>query len=304
MRRIRAVPSLLAFAVIAAGSCACGALQAGAVSGTARAGAPASGSSFAAQARLVTRRWDSSAVARAWHTGLVLIDGEQLVQIPANAGFDSQRQKDMFSSGHFRLDAALPAGSPADVVRWASGATLRLPVEDARAAVTQLATPTPCGGPYPCSQLGDLTITSVRPVTVTMLTSRGPAAVPAWQFRVAQLSWSFTQLAVVPRALTLLPQGVGLGLTPALAGVSANGRTLTLRWAVGYCGGPLPVLAAQTFQSRTTVVVGVRVVTAAGATTSRSCLMIERLVLVSATLSRPLGARVVLDVGTGQPLTT
>jgi hypothetical protein len=106
--------------------------------------------SFLQRARVVSDRWSRSALARAWRTGLVLTGGEPLIQIPDNAGFDSGRQKDMFSSGHFRLVTSLPSGSPGDVVRWASGATLRVPVEDSGAAFRVLATRTPCGGPYSC----------------------------------------------------------------------------------------------------------------------------------------------------------
>jgi len=123
----------------------------------------------------------------------------QLVQLPANADFASQRRKDAFSSGYFRLGATIPARSPRDVIRLADGSTLRLPVQDARAAFAELATHRPCGDPYPCSSLRDLTVISMRTTVVTLPTNRGMAEIPAWQFRMAGLSWPLPSLPSRPR---------------------------------------------------------------------------------------------------------
>ncbi len=278
---------------------ACGSQTATAGAG-ATAGTRSPTASFVRQARLVIGRWDRSRAAMLWQTGLVLTAQGQLVQIPDNAGFDSQRQKDMFNSGHFSLATRLPAGSPGDVVRWASGATLRLPVEDARAAFAELATQTPCGGPYRCSSLGDLSVVSMRPATVALFTSRGLAQVPAWQFRAAQLPWAFTQVAVEPRALLVLPYD----LTAEVGGplrVSKDGRELTLTTMVGYCTGqPEPRATAQVYETAGAVVVGARVTYAR--VHVHVCAGVELKIQFRAALARPLGSRVVLDVGSGQPL--
>ena len=256
--------------------------------------------SFIRQAREVFARWDRSRAARFWRTGLVLTGEGQLIQIPENAGFDSQRQKDMFYSGHFRLATKLPAGSPGDVVRWASGATLRLPVQDARSAFAELSTQTPCGGPYRCSSLGDLSVISILPATAALATSRGLADVPAWRFRVAQLPWPFTQVAVVPRAFLVLPFTFGVEGTSLLA-VSRDGRDLTLAAATGYCTGqPKPRVSAQVYESAGAVVVGARVTNAPAS--GNACAGVELAIRFHARLARPLGSRVVLDVRSGQPL--
>ena len=72
--------------------------------------APAGGqngpAAFAARARQVTAQWDQSAAARAWRAGLVLLDASDLTPVPFGAGFGSQRQKDAFGSGHFRLSVS------------------------------------------------------------------------------------------------------------------------------------------------------------------------------------------------------
>jgi hypothetical protein len=256
--------------------------------------------SFVRQAKEVIGRWDRSRAARVWNTGLVLTGQGLLVQIPQNAGFDSQRQKDMFWSGHFRLATSLPVGSPGDVVRWASGATLRIPVQDARAAFAELSTQTPCGGPYRCSSLGDLSVTSMRPATAALSTSRGLAEVPAWQFRVAQLSWAFTQVAVVRGAVLVLPADFRAEVAELLS-VSKNGRVLTLTTMTGYCTGqPKPRVTGQVYETAGVVVVGARVTSAP--LRGGVCAGVGLTAQFSATLARPLGSRVVLDVGSGQPL--
>ncbi len=74
---------------------------------TTRATAPAAGqngpAAFITRARQVTAQWERSAAARAWQTGLVLLDASDLTQIPRDQGFSSQQEKDAFGSGHFRL---------------------------------------------------------------------------------------------------------------------------------------------------------------------------------------------------------
>src|SRR6516225_6576011 len=102
---------------------------------------------FVARARQVTAQWDRSAAARSWRTGLVLMDESDLTPVPSNAGFSSQREKDAFGSGHFRLAGTLPTGPLQGLVRWADGTTRRLPLLTARAAFADLAAQRPCGAP-------------------------------------------------------------------------------------------------------------------------------------------------------------
>jgi hypothetical protein len=175
-------------------------------------------------------------------------------------------------------------------------------VQDARAAFAELATHRPCGGPYPCSSLRDLTVISMRTTVVTLPTNRGIAEIPAWQFRMADLSWPFTEVAVAPSAVTLLPKASGMQVSRLLR-VSDGGRELTLGAIIGACTGqPTPRLSALVYQTATTVVVGLQWRPTA-APNSATCAGLGLLVTLHAALSRPLGRRVVLDVLSGQPLT-
>ena len=271
---------------------------------TTRATVPAAGqngsAAFIARARQVTAQWERSAAARAWRTGLVLLDTSDLTPIPRDQGFSSQREKDAFGSGHFRLAVTLPAEPLAGLVRWADGSTLRLPLLTARAAFAELATQRPCGGPEEC---GQLTVTGAQPGAVTVDTSRGPARVPAWQFTVAGLGWQVSEVAVARSALAVLP---GHGPIPpagrntpgvsGLTAVSADGRTLTLSFFGSACDA---AWGAYRYESGGTVVAGSWEQPSAGDT---ACPAVGMPRTARMTLTRPLGVRVVLDVASGLPL--
>jgi hypothetical protein len=255
---------------------------------------------FETRARQVTARWDRSQATRAWRTGLVLLDPSELVPIPRNEGFASQEQKDAFGSGHFRLAGTLPAEPLPGLVRWAGGATIKLPLLTARAAFAELAAQRPCGGPDPC---GELTVTGAQPATVTVLTSRGPASVPAWRFTVTGLGWPVSEVAVAPGALVVLP---GYGPIPPagrntpgvseLAAVSKDGRTLTVQLLGGACDAAWGTYSYETGRA---VVVGSWARQKAG---HYWCAAVGILRTARVTLKSPLGTRVVLDVATGLPL--
>lgn len=141
-----------AVVVAALAVAACGAPQAAPPNATAAAPPPArqnGPTAFIARARQVTAQWNRSAAARAWRTGLVLLDPSDLTPVPAGQGFASQRQKDAFAAGHFTLAATLPAQPLTGLVRWAGGVTLRPPLLTARAAFAALAAQRPCAAPPP-----------------------------------------------------------------------------------------------------------------------------------------------------------
>ena len=255
---------------------------------------------FVTRARQVTAQWDRSQAARVWRTGLVLMDASDLTPVPSNAGFSSQREKDAFGSGHFRLAGVLPAGPLPGMVRWADGTTLRLPLLTARAAFTELAAQRPCGGPYAC---GQLTVTGAEPGMVTVRTSRGLASVPAWRFTVTGLGWKVSEVAVARSTLVVLP---GYGPippagrnTPGVSGVTAvsgDGRTLTLRFIGSACDA---AWGAYRYESGGTVVAGSWERPSAGNT---PCPAVGMFRTARVRLTRPLGTRVVLDVASGLPL--
>jgi hypothetical protein len=301
MRLILSRAAAVAVAVLAVA--ACGSQRAApqaagqtAPSAAGQVGPPA----FVARARQVTAQWDRSVVARVWRTGLVLMEASDLTPVPSNAAFGSQREKDAFGSGHFRLAGTLPAGPLPGLVRWADGTTLRLPLLTAQAAFAELATQRPCSGPHGC---GQLTVTGVQPGVVSVHTSRGLASVPAWRFTVSGLGWKVSEVAVARSAFVVLP---GYGPIPpagqntpgvnGLTAVSADGRTLTLGFIGSACDA---AWGAYRYESSGTVVVGSWEKPAAG---NSPCPAVGMPRTARVTLARPLGTRVILDVASGLPL--
>jgi len=250
MRLILSRAAVVAVAALAVAACGS---QRAAPPAASRATPPAAGqngpAAFVARARQVTAQWDRSAAARIWRTGLVLMDASDLTPVPSGAGFSSQREKDAFGSGHFRLAGTLPAGPLPGLVRWADGSTVRLALLTARAAFAELAAQRPCGGPYAC---GQLTVTGAQPGAVAVRTSRGLASVPAWRFTVAGLGWKVSEVAVARNALAVLP---GYGPIPpagqntpgvnVLTAVSADGRTLTFSFIGSACDAAWGVYATR-----------------------------------------------------------
>ena len=298
-----AISRTAAVLVAALAVAACGSQRA-APSVTTHAMPPAAGqngpAAFITRARQVTALWERSAAARAWQAGLVLLDASDLTPVPRDQGFSSQRAKDAFGSGHFRLAATLPAQPLAGVVRWADGTTLRLPLLTASAAFAELAAQRPCGGPDAC---GQLTVTGAQPGAVTVPTSRGLARVPAWHFTVAGLGWQVSEVGVARSALVVLP---GHGPIPpagratpgvsALTAISADGRTLTLGFSGSACDA---AWGAYRYESSGTVVAGSWQRPSA---VNTPCPAVGMPRTARVTLARPLGTRVVLDVASGLPL--
>jgi hypothetical protein len=254
---------------------------------------------FTAKAGQVAAQWNRNRLAAVWRSSLILLDPGQLVQIPAGASFSSARQRGLFWSGHFALRSPLPARSPASLVRWADGTSMRVPTLSARSAFRALA---PCGASPGCTVPGELTITSMRPAEASVPTSRGWALVPAWQFRAAQLNWPFIEIAVARRLQFALParqqspfDGTELGA------VSADGRSLTLLAPVPCSREPGVHLYPQVYETASAVVVAVSVVTRWHSPLSTTCLAF-RVAPVRVSLARPLGGRPVLDVHSGRPL--
>jgi hypothetical protein len=287
-----AVSFVLAFALAGCGS------QHYAGNSRPGAGASAPSGAFTVRARQVVAQWNGSPAARAWRTGLVLLSRADLTSTPANVGFASQRQKDAFASGRFRLVGALPGQALHGRIRWADGSTLAVPLLGARATFRQLATGQACGGP-PC---GQLTVTAARPAAVTAYTSRGPAVIPGWQFTVAELGWPVTEAAVVSGTVIALPDrfpqpttGQDISAIGGLRAVSADGRTLTLQFATGAC---VTAWGAHVYQAATAVVVG----SWASGDSAGTCPEMAVLRSAHVTLLRPLGSRVVLDVASGEPI--
>jgi len=262
--------------------------------------ASANTATFTARAQQVAAQWNVSPAARAWRTGLVLLGPDELTSMPRDAGFGNQHQKNDFAAGRFRLAGTLPGQALHGRIRWADGSTKAVPLLGAQAAFHQLAANRACAVP-PC---GQLTITSARPATVSVETSKGPAVLPAWRFTMAELGWPVTEAAVGAGNFVTLPDPFPLPVAgrdvPGVSGlqaVSPNGRTLTLQITTGACD---TAWGAHLYQVGTAVVVGSW--TSASGDSGQACPAMALMRYAQVTLAHPLGSRVVLDVASGEPV--
>jgi len=250
--------------------------------------APSAGT-FGARARQVTAAWFRSPASRAWRTGLVLLGPDEVTSIPVNSGFADSAGKSAFMSGRFVLAGRLPASVWSGTVGWRPGASGLL---TARQAFQRLAVNGPCVN-SPC---GHLTVTGAQPGTMTVASNRGQLALPAWTFTLREMPYSVTELALAPASYALLP-----AFTPnpwdargaAVRSISADGRTLTLTVTTGDC---VSAFGGLVYQTSSAIVIGSWTRDKPG-----GCDDMAVLRPVKVHLTAPVGHRVVLDIGTGQP---
>ncbi|MGC4876305.1 hypothetical protein ACLQ26_08605 [Micromonospora sp. DT43] len=271
----------------------------------------------------------AAAVAAAWRPGPGWRDGYVPLQGPTVLTGDPRFTPDTetaFRSGWYRAQVAIPPTRVGAEIRFPDG-RLTLPLVSAAEAYRQLdrGDPLPCPGrpkrpglptpggptvePGPDGWATSSTETACLPLTVTgvtlgsvpVRTSRGEAQVPAWLFTVEELAVPVAQLAVAPTAVTPVPSAptptepLPEGLVAAQDIVAVDGARLTLRLGVGACDtGITPAVS----ERPDVVVVGGAVTRSPGV-----CPAVLKLEPVTVTLATPLGARPVLDVFTGAPLT-
>jgi hypothetical protein len=246
-----------------------------------------------ARARAVADAWDGSAAARVWRTGFHPVG--DLVQLPDHA-FRSDADKRAYSTGTFVLEGELPA-APRERgrVEWRNGDSLTLPLLGARRAYEQVAR----GG----NRGPHLTVTGVRLGEMTVATSRGPAAVPAWLFTLKGYDTPLRRVALdsskTPRS-PIRPAGEvptdRLAPLFGLVATARDGRSVTVTAGHGSCDdGP----AVEVLETKGSVVLSGYVV----GTKDGPCTSDLRLGEVTVELDRPLGDRLLLDAFTGRPVT-
>lgn len=276
---------------------------------------------FEERAAAVAAAWQGSAATGAWRTGFVPLAE---LTVPPRNGFPDGEMKMAFVEGRYATRVALPEAVPAPgTVRFPDGSTLSAPLvgaRDAYAALDKGAPPCTSGAPAqpttgpgapgsgPDQPTGTslpqtcavLTVTAVTLGETRLRTSRGEAAVPAWLFTIAGLGEPVARVAVSPSAVRpaptpSLPPPAVPGLVTAQDIESIDGARLVYRLTVGACDYDIRPLVYETAE---VVVVGGSVRTRPGA-----CPAIAMMAPVTVTLAEPVGARPVLDAGTGAALT-
>ncbi|MET7847794.1 hypothetical protein ABZT48_06005 [Streptomyces avermitilis] len=246
-----------------------------------------------ARAREVAEAWDGSKAAAVWRKGYYPM-GEG-VQLPERA-FRDDADKRAYSTQNFVLRGELPATPVQDgQVKWQSGGSLTLPLVGAREAYESVAR----GG----NDGPQLTVTGARLGRMTLATSRGPATVPAWLFRLEGYDTPLRRVALSPSKLPEPPiksaaRNVPVDELSALGGlveVAGGGRSVTVVATHGACDdGP----AVDVLETGGSVVLSASIV----GTKDGLCTSELRGEKVTVRLDRPVGDRVLLDAFTGRPV--
>ncbi|CAM5248233.1 hypothetical protein [Streptomyces coeruleorubidus] len=280
---------LLVLALSAAGA------GAAAGCGTAEAGRtePAPSPRSKDRAHRVAEAWDGSRAAAQWRAGYHPV--APVVQLPAG-GLRDDADRRAYATGTFDLKAPLPsARGKSGRVTWKDGGSLTRPLVAAERAYRALD-----GNSAPGPRL---TVTKAESGDMTVLTSRGPATVPAWLFTLEGYATPLKTAAVNPSEVPKSPvaplgQDVPTDVLAPLGGltkVAEDGRSVTVVAHHGSCDDG-PVVTA--LETRGSVVLSASVT----GTDDGPCTSDLRGEKVTVKLDRPVGDRVVLDAFTGRPV--
>ncbi|MER8226259.1 hypothetical protein ABTZ58_38290 [Streptomyces sp. NPDC094143] len=245
-----------------------------------------------ARAREVAKAWDGSKAAAEWREGYHPLG--EAVQLPEN-GLSNAADERAYQAKNFVLRGELPADPPGDGrVQWKSGDALNLPLMEARQAYEALDRDN-SPGPHlivPGARLGEM----------TLVTTRGPATVPAWLFTLEGYDTPLKRVAVKPSRLpeppikpaASVPSGE-LWSLQRLVETAEDGKSITVVANHGSCDdGP----AVDVLETRGSVVLSASIV---GAETG-PCTGQMSGKDVTVELARQVGTRIVLDAFTGRPV--
>jgi hypothetical protein len=244
------------------------------------------------RAHEVAEAWDGSPAADAWLKGYFPM--ADAVQPPEDA-FHNENDKKAYQRQNFELRGDLPgSGQQEGKVTWRDGGSLTLPLMGAQEAyktVDRTDAPAP-----------RLVVTGAKLGETTLVTSRGPATVPAWLFTVEGYDTPLKRVAVRPSKLPKPPIGPARD-TPTetlwelnrLVEVAADGRSVTVLAHHGSCddGPAVDVLETDGSVVLSGYVVGME---------EGLCTSDLRAKKVTVELDRPLAERLLLDAFTGRPV--
>ena len=244
----------------------------------------------ARQARKVAAAWDGSDAAAAWRAGYHPMG--DVVQLP-RGGLRTQADEQAYEERRFVLRGTFPATSTKDGrVTWGGGGSLTRPLVAADEAYKTLAG-SRVGGPH-------LTVTGAKPGEMTLVTSRGPATVPAWLFTLDGYDAPLKVAAVVPSKLPEPPIGRASGVPgfslDRLVRMAPDGRSVAVVAWHGACDdGPV----VNVLESRGSVVLSASVKKRKDVGFCTKEAISEQ---VTVKLDRPVGDRILLDALTGRPV--
>ncbi|MET9890322.1 hypothetical protein ABZZ47_08890 [Streptomyces sp. NPDC006465] len=246
----------------------------------------------AERARRVSEAWDGSEAAKAWQEGYFPLDDP--IRLPEDA-FHNNADKLAYQNRNVELRGKLPDSSAKKgKIRWRAGGALTVSIDSAQTSYEGLA--------QGKATRAALVITGARLGERTLLTSRGPATVPAWHFTLKGYDTPLVRVAVAgpakppksPIKSLKLPSDV-LWPLGGLVSVSKDGRRVTVRAQHGACDDGPVVDVRETAGS---VVLSGWIRGRSDGPCTKDLLAKE----VTVKLDRPVGERLLLDAYTGGPV--
>ena len=254
---------------------------------------------FQERATAVAAAWDERGVTDAWTTGFIPL--QDLVVEPDWSPNDVLKAS--FGNGWIRTAAPLSDLSGRDVIQFADGTSLPVPMAGAQTAYSLLPSRVgdcPTDGQPPTCQW--VTITSANLSTVAIATSRGPAQVPAWSFTLDGLPQPLLRVAVASSATTS-PPVVELpgpnnpdGIVSAMQLESREGNVIAFDVGIGACDKGAQGLVREFPEL---IVVGGSVSPPEAGTICNTSLVPQR---VEVRTTQPVGNRPIVDALTGRPI--
>jgi len=239
---------------------------------------------FKTVAKQVADEWDRSTASAIWRDRLILLSDPVIHATGADIDWV------------YRLPARVPAPPKSAPVRFVDGTSMMVSLRAADDAIRMVA-PDPHGQPAQ--------ITRVALGTARFLTNRGMATVPAWRFSVDGLPEPIIVAAVEPSDLADRPYN--RQPIPVPLGLEAPGeqRPVDTGSVTVLVNGACDHSALLVYETDTVVVVGVSRPTAPITKRVGTCgpTPYPGFSTLTAPLSRPLGARALLDVA-GYPMIT
>ena len=255
-----------------------------------------------AQAVAALDQW-ADAVAGAGPAALIVPVGELTGQIGDWEAGVGDNNKRALMAGRVFTSSILPGDARQDgEVRWEDGTTTKVPVMSAQDAIVAIGATTTT-----CQDCTDLVATEATLISAPIQTTRGPATAPMWSFAIQGTAVKVTRVAIA-HSITVSPlpwdpifSSSGLHLDSAVG--TLGGKEIT----VSFIGAPDPGdrpcgedYSAEAVESDLAVVV---IVTRhAHLMLGGGCTAVGARRTATATLRDVLGARVVLNVDDGQPV--
>ncbi len=257
------------------------------------------------QAKTVLARWAAAVAAAGGRAGVVPV-GDLTGQVGDWEAEVGDNNKRALMAGQVLTDAELSTVVPADgKVTWADGTTATVSVlsaQDALVAIGRSGSPDACGGCTP------LMVTKTTLGSGAIDTTRGTARGPIWTLAIKGTAVTVTRVAI-GNAVTVPRLEVGPGASAAMGIDAASGTVSGTALTVSFVGAPLPGnqpcgedYSAEAVESDLAVTVIVTRHPFLGPVVA--CPAVGATRTAAATLAAPLGDRTVLDLQSGQPVTT